>query len=257
MARVLKSVMLVVLVLVVATVGTVAYTFLSRMGPIDGRELAGGARVLVDGFTSVAVIPLRDGQVALIDAGRDQEGAAILRELDRRKLGADAVTAIFLTHGHSDHIGAVARFPNAEVMALAEEIPLIEGRARAQGPLPRLFPVDPTGITVTHSLRDGEVVTLSGVGFRVYAVPGHTAGSAAYLVNGVLYVGDSADTANDGTLLGSPWIFSDSQAENRASVVRLERRLVADGANIAAIVPSHSAVQLGADQLSAFAAAHR
>ena len=256
MARVLKSIALAVLVLIVAVVGIVAFTFMARMGPIDGREV-GGARIVVDGFSSIAVVPLRDGQVALIDAGNDETGAAIVRELQRRNLDAGAVAAIFLTHGHPDHIGAVGQFPDADVMALADEVPLIEGTTGARGPLPRLFPVNPTGITVTRALRDGDVVTLSGVAFRVYAVPGHTAGSAAYLANGVLFVGDSADTASDGRLIGAPWIFSDSQDENRASLVRLEQRLVADGADVTAIVPAHSAVMQGMGELSAFASANR
>jgi len=253
MGRLIKMLVLAVLLLIVVAVGVVAFTFLGRMGPVDGEEV-NGARVIVDGFAALAVVPLGDGRVALIDAGNDEAGEAILAELRRRRLDASAVAAIFLTHGHPDHRGAVGQFPNAEILALAEEVPLIEGRTGSRGPLTRLFPANPTGITVTRHLRDGEVVTLTGVSFRVYAVPGHTSGSAAYFANGVLYVGDSADTANDGTLIGSPWIFSDSQAENRASLVRLEQRLVADGANVTAIVPAHSAIQRGMDQLSAFAA---
>jgi glyoxylase-like metal-dependent hydrolase (beta-lactamase superfamily II) len=88
---------------------------------------------------------------------------------------------------------------------------------------------------------------------RVYAVPGHTAGSAAYLVNGALFIGDSADIASDGRLQGSPWIFSDSQPENRESLVRLEQRLVSDGAKVHVIVPSHSGTASGLAPLSAFA----
>ena len=115
----------------------------------------------------------------------------------------------------------------------------------------------PTGITVTRPLRDGEVVTLSGVQFRVFAVPGHTSGSAAYLANGVLYIGDSADKSTDGLLVGTPWILSENQAENRASLVRLEQQLTADHVEVTTIVPSHSAVMEGLGRLSAFAAAHR
>jgi glyoxylase-like metal-dependent hydrolase (beta-lactamase superfamily II) len=248
--------LLVVVVLVIAVVGILAFTFLGRMGPVDGREVR-RARVVMDGFAGLAVIPLNDRRVALIDAGNDSEAAAILAELRRRGLGPEAVAAIFLTHGHPDHIGGLGQFPDAEVMALADEVPLIEGVTGARGPLTRFFPVNPTGFTVTRALRDGEVVTMNGVQFRTYAVPGHTAGSAAYLVDGVLYVGDSADAANDGQLIGAPWIFSDSQDENRASLVRLEQRLVADGANVEAIVPSHSAVLQGIEPLSAFAEANR
>ena len=252
MARVIKSLLLMAVFIALALVMVLVFTFMNRMGPVDGQDVK-GARVVVDGFSSVAVIPLSDRRVALIDAGNDESATAILRDLQRRRLGPEAVAAIFLTHGHPDHIGGLGQFPNAQVLALGAEVPLIEGRVAARGPLTRFFPVSATGFAVTRELHDGEVVTISGMPFRVFAVPGHTAGSAAYLVNGVLYVGDSADAANDGELIGAPWIFSDSQAENRASLVELARRLDISGAEVSAIVPSHSAVLQGLGPLLAFA----
>jgi glyoxylase-like metal-dependent hydrolase (beta-lactamase superfamily II) len=228
-----------------------AVTFMGRRPLIDGQDV-GGVRVVADGFAGIAVIPIDDRQVALVDAGQDQAGEAIKRELNRRQLDPAAVTAILLTHGHPDHTGAIQQFPQAQVMALEAEVPLVEGRAGARGPVPRLFPVSPTGVTVTRVLHDGEVVTLGDVPIRVYAVPGHTAGSAAYFVNGALMVGDSADVASDGSLQGAPWLFSDSQAENRASLVRLEQKLVADGATVTAIVPSHSGTAAGLAALTDF-----
>jgi glyoxylase-like metal-dependent hydrolase (beta-lactamase superfamily II) len=84
-------------------------------------------------------------------------------------------------------------------------------------------------------------------------VPGHTAGSAAYLVNGALFIGDSADIASDGRMQGSPWIFSDSQDDNRASLIRLEQRLVSEGASVKVIVPSQSGTASGLAALTAFA----
>ena len=255
MKRLLKIVGLLVLVLVIGIASLLAVTFMGRRALIDGQEV-NGIRVIADGFSSLAVIPINDRQVALVDAGDDQAGAAVLRELQRRQLAPEAVAAILLTHGHPDHTGAIRQFPKAQVMALEAEVPLVEGRAGARGPLPRLFPVSPTGVTVTRVLRDGDVVTLGEVPIRVYAVPGHTAGSAAYFVSGVLLVGDSADVASDGSLQGSPWIFSDSQAENRASLVRLEQRLIADGAQVMTIVPSHSGTADGLAPLTTFARAN-
>src|SRR5207249_3292967 len=144
-----------------------------------------GIRIVKDGIVTVGVVPISDTSVALIDAGNDKAGAAILAELSRRKLDRDAVTAIFITHGHPDHTGAIALFPKAEVMSLDREVPLVEGREGAHGPLTRLFPVSPTGVKVSHPLKDGDTVTLGQTPFRVFAVPGHTGGSAAYLVNEV------------------------------------------------------------------------
>jgi glyoxylase-like metal-dependent hydrolase (beta-lactamase superfamily II) len=252
MKRVLKIVGLVVLVLILGVVAVLAVTFLGRQPIQDGQEFS-GIRIVEDGFTAVGVIPINDRQVALVDTGQDASGDVIKRELTRRNLQPDAVSAILVTHGHPDHIGALGQFPQARVMALEAEVPLVEGRAGAKGPVPRLFPVSPTGVTVDQVLHDGEVVMLDSLPVRVYAVPGHTAGSAAYFVNGALFLGDSGDIASDGRLQGSPWIFSDSQAENRTSLIHLEQRLVSDGANVRVIIPSHSGTASGLGPLTAFA----
>jgi glyoxylase-like metal-dependent hydrolase (beta-lactamase superfamily II) len=88
---------------------------------------------------------------------------------------------------------------------------------------------------------------------RVYAVPGHTAGSAAYLVNDVLLLGDSAQINSDGEIRPAPWPVTDDRAQNRASLARLQQRLTADGARVAAIVPAHSGPAEGGGALAAFA----
>ena len=41
----------------------------------------------------------------------------------------------------------------------------------------------------------------------------------------MLFIGDAADMYNDGAMKGSAWIFTDNQAEDRASLVRLDQRL--------------------------------
>lgn len=251
MKRVLKIVALVVLTLALGAALLLAVTFMGRRSLADGQEI-GGLRVVADGFSGIVVVPVSESEVALIDAGQDPAAEAIKAELTRRQLGPEAVTAVFVTHGHPDHIGGIGQFPRAHVMALAAEVPLVEGRAGPRGPLPRMFPVSPTGITVTRALRDGETVMLGDAAIRVFAVPGHTAGSAAYLVNGALIVGDSADIASDGGLQGAPWLFSDSQAENRASLARLEQRLAAQGAVVTAIVPAHSGTADGLVPLTTF-----
>ena len=74
----------------------------------------------------------------------------------------------------------------------------------------------------------------------MFSVPGHTAGSAAYLVNDVLFLGDAADVGRDGAVKGAPWVFSDSQAEDRASLVRLEHRLEQEGVVVKVMAFAHS-----------------
>jgi len=256
MKRALKIIALAIVIVIIVVAVPIASALLGRKSPDDGVEV-NGMRIVKDGIVTVGVVPISDKTVALIDAGNDKAGAAILAELSRRKLDPDAVTAIFITHGHPDHTGAIALFPKAQVMSLDREAALVEGREGAHGPLTRLFPVSPTGVKVTHPLKDGEVVILDQTEFRVFAVPGHTAGSAAYLVNGVLFMGDAADIGRSGDVLGAPWIFSDSQSEDRASLVALEKRLAGEGDRVKAIEFAHSGIlNNGLAPLTAYAKAN-
>lgn len=233
----------------------IALVVLGRHPVADGFE-SNGIRIVKDGVVSVAVIPLGNGKVALVDAGYDKGGKAILTDLSRRKLTPESVAAILLTHSHPDHIAAIDLFPKAEVMALDLEMPLLEGRSKWQGPLMLLYP-RLARVKVTQVLRDGETVTLGQVAVRVLAIPGHTPGSAAYLVNGMLFLGDAADISNEGKIQDPPWITSDNRVENRASLVQLDRRLVQDGTDVKIIACSHSGVTAqGLAPLTAFAEAH-
>jgi len=254
--RILLIVVGVLVLLVVVVGGFIAAAFMGRKPTVDGFEI-NGMRVVEDGFVTATVVPVRAGQVALIDAGNDTEATALLAELSRRGLGPDAVTAIFLTHGHPDHMGGVLKFPKAEVIALDREAGLVAGTERARNPLASVMPSGDTGIKVTRPLRDGQEIMVGDVAVRAFAVPGHTDGSAAYLVNGVLFMGDSADQTSDGGLRGAPWIFSNSQPENRASLRRLAARLAQDGIKVTALAPAHSGVLTdGLAQLDAFSKAN-
>jgi hydroxyacylglutathione hydrolase len=246
MKRIVLIVVSVIVVIGLSGAGLIASALMGRQGIADGTEI-NGCRIVGDGITSLAVIPVGEdatgkAQVALIDAGNDKSGKAVLAELKRRNLGPDAVMAVFLTHGHSDHRGAIPLFPKAQVMALEAEVPVVEGRETGGGPLLRLMGTSPSGIKVTRPLKDGESVTVGMKTFHVYAVPGHTPGSAAYLVDSVLFMGDAADASSSGTMIRAPWVFTQSQAEDQASLIQLSERLAQEKADVKAIAFAHSGV---------------
>jgi hydroxyacylglutathione hydrolase len=236
--RALAAIAILFLLLLVTAAVLVGSAFIGRQPLTDGVEF-NGIRIVKDGIVGIAVVPVGEKEVALIDAGNDPTGKAILAELSRRELGPDAVTAILLTHGHPDHTAAIHLFGKAQVMALEPEVHLVEGKARAGGPFTLFMPLKPTGVKVSRTLSDGDTVMLGQIPVCVYAVPGHTQGSAAYLVDGVLFLGDAADVDKNGEMEISPWIFTDDQAQDRVSLLRLGRRLGEEGTQVKAIEFAH------------------
>jgi hydroxyacylglutathione hydrolase len=241
MRWVIQTFALVLGVVLIAGIAFVVVSLSGRQAINDGFE-SHGVRIIKDGTGSVGLLAIGEREVALVDAGSDRSGKAILAELSRRGLGVDAVKAILLTHGHPDHVAAVGLFPGADLMALGPEVALIEGRARSRGPVTRWLPVRTGSMKVSRVLHDGETFTLGRMTVRVFAIPGHTEGSAAFLVNGMLFLGDSADARSSGRVQGAAWIFSDDTTQNHASLARLVARLRQEEPGTHTLVFSHSGV---------------
>ncbi len=127
-----------------------------------------------------------DPYLISIDAGYGKP--LIRREL--RRLGIDPrdVTHLFLTHSDFDHADGVSLFANARVYLSASEEPLITRKqARVMG-----FIYNTPIWQEVELLEDDQVVTIGEVQIRAIAVPGHTPGCMAYLLDGaILFVGDA------------------------------------------------------------------
>jgi hydroxyacylglutathione hydrolase len=242
----ISGITLAVIVLLIVGAAAVVFGpfFMTRQAIVHGFEVE-GIRILQNGIVSLAVVPVGPNEVVLIDGGTDTSGEAVLAELSRRNLAPDAVRAILVTHGHGDHTGAAVAFPGAEVMALAAEADAIEAGTRG-----------PAGIKVASRLQDGQAVTIGDTQIRVFAIPGHSQGHAAFVVNGVLFLGDAAIASRDGELLNAHWFFSEDTDQNRASLNRLYERLVNEKIDIKAIACAHSGVLTnGMTALATFARA--
>jgi glyoxylase-like metal-dependent hydrolase (beta-lactamase superfamily II) len=235
MKRVLKGLAILVAVIALGA-GWVWYSAFGSNSAIVPGELVPGVETVKDSFVSVFLIDVGDGKVAMIDAGNDKSAQEILAALALRKMNADAVSAILLTHGHGDHVGGCKMFPKAEVYALAAELPVIGDAAK-----------------VTHPLQDGEKFKIGDQTFEVFATPGHTPGSAVYFARGVLFFGDSAGASKDHEFMRAVRLFSKSGDENVASLTALAARRAPRAGEVKKLAFAHTGPLDGLGPLEGFA----
>ena len=159
--------------------------------------------------------------------------------------------AIFFTHGHPDHVAGAHLFPKAEVYAFAPDVKLASGEERAKGPLTgRLpFPMEKAA-KVTKTLTDGETVSVGSLQVRAFSVPGHTGGSAGFVSNGVLFLGDNCSGKSDEkSINAAPWAFTDDPKQNKASLKALHARLKAENVDVKTLAFGHTGPLDGLDLL--------
>ncbi len=143
----------------------------------------------------IEIVPcLRDNYAYLLTAADSSacvvvdpsEAGPVLRALAKHGLH---LVAILNTHHHHDHVGGnralKAREPGIEVF----------GHASDRGRIPEQ----------TRFLEDGDEFEVAGLSFRVMHIPGHTRGAIAYIVEDVVFTGDTLFAAGCGRLFeGTP-----------------------------------------------------
>ena len=142
-------------------------------------------KVTVGLFDTHCYVVWKPGQehCVVIDPGAD--AAAILRAAEGKH-----IDAILLTHGHFDHIGAVAELMDKDTQLVVHRLdaPMLTDPHLN---VSRLMGEDVVCPAPTRLVEEGDAVDAAGLHFLVLHTPGHTAGSVCYQIENALFTGDT------------------------------------------------------------------
>ena len=139
--------------------------------------------------TNSYIVSSQKQNAALIDAPADAD--YILRVLEKRGL---TLKKILLTHGHFDHVGAVADLAEATgCRVYIHRLDIDKLSTDTDGLLINFFRVK--GLRRLYdgavAVDDGDILTLDELEFDVVHTPGHTSGSVCYILDDVMFSGDT------------------------------------------------------------------
>ncbi|MFU0823684.1 MBL fold metallo-hydrolase [Clostridium sp.] len=118
----------------------------------------------------------------VIDPGGDAD--VLIREIDDSKI---ELKFILLTHGHIDHVGGVEELKknyNLPVYINGKDKELMNRRVEVFGSLWNVTEED-------KEIKDGDVLKLGDFEITCIETPGHTPGGMCFLVNNVIFTGDT------------------------------------------------------------------
>lgn len=200
-------------------------------GRIEGTDIiAVNSRINNLFFVPVGALTPSGREWIVIDAG--SSAGIVKREMKRMSIDGNRVKAVFLTHTDYDHVASIVLFPDAVIYMSEQEKQMIDGSTYRQfikkNKLPELG--DSNKIVYLSEYKIIEVITnRSGVDaeeahegeqdvlckhkVRMIPAPGHTKGSAMYVVDEkYLFTGDAFKTVGDRILI-HPYTMDRKQAK--------------------------------------------
>ncbi len=137
--------------------------------------------------TNSYIVVSEAGNAALVDAPANAD--YILGEIEKRGL---TLKMILLTHGHFDHVGAVADIAERTGCDVYIHERDLTKLSDAEGQLIEFFRVRGyRSFDGAKPIGDGDLIKLDEIEFDVIHTPGHTSGSVCYIAEDVMFSGDT------------------------------------------------------------------
>lgn len=99
------------------------------------------------------------------------------------------IKAVLLTHAHFDHAGIAKKLQDegAKIYVSVNDAAKLKNDDNLGAAFGRKFEY----VDADYTLTDGEELTVCGIKFKVIYTPGHTDGSVSFLVDNMLFTGDT------------------------------------------------------------------
>lgn len=161
-----------------------------KMTPAETAPVNDSVWCVRDKFVNAFIFKGDQGYL-MVDAGINKKN--FRRELKKIAIKPKEITTIILTHTDGDHIGAMALFKDAAVYMHTDEKQMIDGTTGKTKFAKTIWKYGPYNLFE----KDTEI-TLNGLKVKVIHTPGHTPGSACYIIgDDYLLTGDNL-TINNG-----------------------------------------------------------
>ena len=164
-----------------------------------------------------------DGKAVAIDCGENYKKIKQAEKTYNFK-----VEAVLLTHAHFDHSGCAKKLQDdgAKIYISELDAPKLLNEDNLSSDFGRKFDC----LTADAKLKDGQALELFGVKIKVMATPGHTDGSVCFIVDNMLFSGDTLFFGSVGR--------TDFKSGNRLDMIASVKKLFALSGDYA-VYPGH------------------